>query len=74
MKVGDLVEYIENDMGGAVTIEGQEGLIIGGPRKCLTGAGWYQWQVFWMTQCNSDGSNKIGWWDEFRLEVINEAR
>ena len=65
MKVGDLVEYIENDMGGAVTVKGQEGLIIGGPRKCLTGAGWNQWEIFWR-YCN-----KIGWWDEFRLEVID---
>ena len=69
MKIGDLVEYIENDMGGAVKVEGQEGLIIGGPQTLAGGDGaWNRWQVFWM-YCN-----KIGWWDEFRMEVIDEGR
>jgi hypothetical protein len=72
MKVGDLVEYIESDMGGSVTVEGQEGLIIGGPRE-QTESGRLRtrtrrWEVFWM-YCN-----KTGWWDEFQLGVIDEAR
>jgi hypothetical protein len=67
MKVGDLVEYIEIDMGGAVNVNGQEGLIIGGPRE-QTEWGRRRWEVFWM-YCD-----KTGWWDEYRLEVIDEAR
>jgi len=66
MKLGDLVEYIEIDMGGAVTVTGQEGLIVGGPRKQTHGLG-RRWEVFWI-YCN-----KIGWWDEHRLEVISEC-
>jgi len=67
MKVGDLVEYIENDMGGVVKHPGQEGLIIGGPDRSIGYAPRNRWQVFWM-YCN-----KTGWWDEYRLEVINES-
>jgi hypothetical protein len=70
MKVGDLVIYVENDMGGATTVEGQEGLIIGGPREKAEWSAhqeYRSWEVFWM-YCN-----KTGWWDEFRLEVINES-
>ena len=72
MKVGDLVMYIEGDMGGVMTVEGQEGLIIGGPREQIESGRLRtrtrRWEVFWM-YCN-----KTGWWDEFRLEVIDEAR
>ena len=69
MKIGDLVQYIENDMGGAVKVEGQEGLIIDGPQTVARSAFTRtRWQVYWV-YCN-----KIGWWDEFRLEVINESQ
>jgi len=68
MKIGDLVEYIENDMGGSVKVEGQEGLIIGGPQTLSGRETWNRWQVYWM-YCN-----KIGWWDEFRMDVIDETR
>jgi len=68
MKVGDLVNYVESDMGGTMPLAaGQEGLIIAGPRE-QTGPDCRRWEVFWM-YCN-----KTGWWDEFRLEVIDEAR
>lgn len=67
MKIGDLVSYVENDMGGSLTYPGQEGLVIGGPRALLED-GRRHWEVYWM-YCN-----KIGWWDEFRLEVVNECR
>ena len=67
MKVGDLVHYIE---GWPRHVAGQEGLIIDGPKhdfldRHIDGQ---QWEVFWM-YCN-----KIGWWDEFRLEVFDENR
>jgi len=72
MKVGDLVEYIENDMGGVVKYPGQEGLVLSGPGRALYGGN--QWEVLWLNQRDSDGNSKVGWWDEFRLEVINETR
>ena len=71
MKLGDLVNYT----GKTVAVEGQ-GLIIGGPKRDFlehysTNP---QWQVFWAGQRNADGSSKIGWWDEARLEVVDESR
>jgi|TARA_Y100000310_G_C20558072_1_gene751578 hypothetical protein len=68
MKIGDLVRYNEHDMGGSGPVEGQEGLIIGGPKTSTGPFNGKRWQVFWM-YCN-----KIGWWDEFRMGVIDEAR
>ncbi len=67
MKVGDLVHCIE---GWPKRVEGQEGLIISGPRipRFRSATGLRQWEVLW-TYCN-----KVGYWDEFRLEVIDEAR
>ena len=64
MKVGDLVHYIE---GWPKRVEGHEGLIISGPRFPQAG-GLRQWEVLW-AYCN-----KVGYWDEFRLEVIDESR
>lgn len=74
MKVGDLVEYIENDMGGVVKYPGQEGLIIGGPDRSIGYSPQNRWQVLWLNQHDSNGNSKVGWWDEFRLEVIDEKR
>ncbi len=71
MKIGDLVTYIESDMGGSVPVDGHEGLIIGGPRVNGEWSAYREyrsWEVFWM-YCN-----KIGWWEEFRMEVIDEGR
>ena len=68
MKVGDLVEYIEGDTSDL------QGLIIGGPKRDFLehyNDNNPQWQVFWMHHSISGGSSKIGWWDEFRLEVID---
>jgi hypothetical protein len=66
MKIGDLVMYIEGDMGGSGPVEGHEGLILDGPHPASDGVN--RWEIFWM-YCN-----KTGWWDEFRLEVIDETR
>ena len=70
MKVGDLVNYFEGR-----TSERIQGLIVDGPKRdFLEHYGDNpQWEVFWMDQRNDDGSIKIGWWDEFRLEVISVA-
>ena len=67
MKVGDLVAYVEADRSDSGPIVGQEGLILSGPK---TGREEYGllWEVYWM-YCS-----KIGWWEEFRLEVISESR
>tara|TARA_Y100000310_G_C20209156_1_gene590499 strand:+ start:117 stop:320 length:204 start_codon:yes stop_codon:yes gene_type:complete len=67
MKIGDLVMYIESDMGGSGPMDGHEGLVLDGPREHAAG-GPASWEIFWM-YCN-----KTGWWDEYRLEVIDEAR
>jgi len=69
VKIGDLVAYVEADMGGSVPIVGRAGLILSGPRRDSDRhPPGRRWEVYWM-YCN-----KIGWWDEFRLEVINESR
>ena len=70
MKLGDLVNYTEGDTSGF------QGLIIGGPKRDFLKhySDNPQWEVFWMDLCNDGGSIKIGWWDEFRLEVISESR
>ena len=71
MKVGDLVNYTEGDASSL------QGLIIGGPKRDFLehyNNNNPQWEVFWMDLRNNDGSIKIGWWDEFRLEVISEGR
>ena len=68
MKIGDLVRYTAVYPG----FEHQSlGIIIGGPnwgraRDC--------WKIWWIGQRNDDGSAKIGWWDDHRLEVISEGR
>ena len=70
MKVGDLVNYTEGDTSGF------QGLIIGGPKRDFLehyNNNNPQWEVFWMDQHNNNESIKIGWWDEFRLEVISES-
>ena len=68
MKVGDLVNY---------TTTNARGLIVGGPKRNFLenySNNNPQWEVLWMDNRNSDGSSKIGWWDEVRLEVISESR
>ena len=59
MKVGDLVRYLSGD--------DTLGIIIDGPK----GFDAKSWQVWWVGQHNYDGSAKMGWWDDHRLEVVS---
>ena len=64
MQVGDLVRY----MTGNDTL----GIIIGGPTYNVFDA--KSWEIWWVGQHAYDGKPKMGWWDDDRLEVINESR
>jgi len=64
VKVGDLVRY----MTGNDTL----GIIIDGPLNNVFDV--KAWQVWWIGRRNVDGSAKMGWWDNDRLEVISECR
>jgi hypothetical protein len=64
VKVGDLVRYLS----GYDTL----GIIIDGPINNVFDV--KSWQVLWVGKCNYDGSAKMGWWDDNRLEVISEGR
>jgi hypothetical protein len=67
MKVGDMVHYVEQRM---VEIE-FIGIIVDGPDYRGDEA---TYKVWWTNQHNSDGSAKMGWWQYWRLRVINESR
>ena len=63
MKIGDLVRYIE------VWPHREElGIILDGPRPSPPSSSATSYKVYWIVE------KKIGWWDHFRLEVINEIR
>ena len=65
MKVGDLVRYSEIHQDPGLKEIFKSGLVLEGPRKASVGL---QYRVWWPYQ------NKTGWWDEFRLDVINAHR
>ena len=72
MKVGDLVHQ-KNIVEGVIRLHGalgRVGIII----DCHPNGNYSRWQVWWVGQHNDDGSAKVGWWDNHRLEVFNEAR
>ena len=73
MKVGDLVAYVAHDNGGSMRVDMWQGLIISGPGP-KRGVRGRQWEVYWLDQQDVLGNIKTGWWDEYNLEVINEAR
>jgi hypothetical protein len=64
VKVGDLVRYM--------TGNGTLGIIIDGPRNNVFDI--KSWRVWWISPRNVDGSAKMGWWDNDRLDVISEGR
>jgi len=64
VKMGDLVRYTET-----CDFFQDLGIIIGGPEVASQGE---CWKIWWIGQHNDDGSTKMGWWDDFRLEVISE--
>ena len=66
MKVGDLVYYTSPCM-----VEIQfTGIVIDGPNYR---GGEPTYKVWWTNECNSDGSAKVGWWQHWRLRVINDS-
>ena len=66
MKVGDMVHYVEQRMVEVAFI----GIITSGPHHAPLGK--VTWKVWWMGQHNDDGSAKMGWWEDYRLRIINE--
>ena len=69
MKVGDLVRY--RYPGRERPHPGDIGIILDGPKRKPRRD---QWEVWWMYCKNYDGTMKVGWWDDTKLEVANESR
>jgi hypothetical protein len=65
MKLGDMVYYVEQRMVEIHFI----GIIVDGPDHR---GGEATYKVWWTNQRNDDGSAKMGWWQHWRLRVINE--
>ena len=73
MKVGDLVAYVETlragrRVGGVsheIVPGSLSGLIID---KGSSGATAGRFKIYWPS------TNRTGWWDKIRLEVVNEGR
>ena len=67
MKIGDLVEYIED---GVPPEDPSQGIIVRGPEEGWSGNNPTQrYEVMWYS-CE----NKTGWWDKKDMRVISESR